>query len=261
MATEDNAKLLILNKEAQVAALQELGLPAEDDTPLSTLADYTKWAGGLLDITFACAPSDGSGTGIESLSYFSPEEFNSLPAIESDKQTIIGVRIRVEGKQFLLSLHDIASDGSASSSATLLWNSGGLAIPNLKDYGLQSKGLLDDFDAEGMTDAIVSYMAGVSNPASAAGSCRKYKAADADPVTWSMATLAHLFLIYKYRKEINEFFALYIPTAFPVRASTYWSATEYGGYYAWYISMLTGGLAHANSKYNYNYAVRAVSAI
>ena len=267
MTTEDNAKLLVSNKEEQVLALQALNIPAEADTPLSELADYTKWAGGLLDICYACAPTDGSGigTGIgkgtSSLSYFTPEQWSSLSGVERDKHTLIGIRLRAENKQFLISLMDISKTSQGTSSETMLWSSTGDAIPNLKDYGLQSKGIFDDFNAKGMTDDIISYHAGKANSWSAAGYCRQYKAADVDPVEWSMATVAHMVLIFKYRKEINQFLATHVSASSPIRDATYWTANEFGSYYAWYINMSSGALAHSHTKGNRNYSVRAVSAI
>ena len=267
MTTEDNAKLLVSNKEEQVLALQALNIPAEADTPLSELADYTKWAGGLLDICYACAPTDGSGigTGIgkgtSSLSYFTPEQWSSLSGVERDKHTLIGIRLRAENKQFLISLMDISKTSQGTSSETMLWSSSGDAIPNLKDYGLQSKGIFDDFNAKGMTDDIISYHAGKANSWSAAGYCRQYKAADVDPVEWSMATVAHMVLIFKYRKEINQFLATHVSASSPIRDATYWTANEFGSYFAWYINMSSGALAHSNNKHNLSYSVRAVSAI
>ena len=264
MATEDNAKLLILNKAEQVSALQSIGIPAEEDTPLSTLADYAKWAGGLLDICYACAPADGSGIGkgTSSLTYFSPDEYRALPDSESVNHVRIGIRLRAENKQFLISLADIAKDGTPSSSAVYYWASTSGDIANLKNYGLQSKGMFDEFDAEGMSDAICAYYAGIANSYSAAGACRKYKASNVDPVEWSMATVAHLRMIFKYKKEINDFFAQHIPSAVPIKSNIYWAANEYDASYPWNIDMRSGALLHSAGKgYNASYAVRAVSAI
>lgn len=264
MATEDNAKLLILNKAEQVSALQSIGIPAHDETSLSTLADYAKWAGGLLDICFACAPADGSGIGkgTSALTYFSPDEYSALSDNEAVKHEIIGIRLRAENKQFLISLADIAKDGTASSSAVYYWASSSGDIANLKNYGLQSKGIFDDFDAKGMSDAICAYYAGIANSYSGAGACRLYKASPKDPVEWSMATVAHLMMIFKYKKEINDFFAQHISSAVPIKSNIYWAANEYDLNFPWNIDMRSGALLHSPTLTNPNgYAVRAVSAI
>lgn len=258
MSTEDNAKLLILNKSDQVQALKELNIPADENTPLSTLADYALWAGGFLDVSFACAPTDGTGQSVADVSCFTVAEWNAMSDLERDNMTIIGLRLRAENKQFLFSLKDIANDGSGSESADIKWNTSGTDIPNLVNYGAESKGIFDDYSAEDMTDKIVAYH---TTTDSAGGACRKYKAASVDPVTWSLPTVAHLMMLYKYRNEINDFITTYVQAASIIRSTNYWSACEYGGSYAWYVHMGTGYLSRLGGKLNNSYAVRGVSAI
>ena len=59
--TIDNAKLLEMNYNSQLDALREIGLLSDGEViGLGEIADYMKWAGGLLDVQLAKADkSDG----------------------------------------------------------------------------------------------------------------------------------------------------------------------------------------------------------
>ena len=50
----ESALLLRMNKEEQVSVLQEIGFTnVNENTPASDIAKYIRWAGGLLDLSFA----------------------------------------------------------------------------------------------------------------------------------------------------------------------------------------------------------------
>ena len=50
----ESALLLRMNKEEQVSVLQEIGFTSvNENTPASDIAKYIRWAGGLLDLSFA----------------------------------------------------------------------------------------------------------------------------------------------------------------------------------------------------------------
>ena len=55
MSATNDAILLRINKQDQVRALQDLGFTnVTNNTPLSEIAEYIRWAGGLRDLRIAC---------------------------------------------------------------------------------------------------------------------------------------------------------------------------------------------------------------
>lgn len=257
---EDNAKLLELNYEAQLDALREIGLLGADETlPLGEIADYMKWAGGLLDVQLAKV---NKTTG--QLTLFKTEEWDALSSNQQGNYLTLGVRVRAERQSFLISKSNITtSDGAA----TMLWSSERQNVPGLKDYGAGSTGIYDDFDAAGMTDAIVAFAEARGTSYLPATLSRAYKACTVesdgvdDPVEWSLATLAHLRLMNKYKNEINAVITTYIGSSYQLNNEFYWAANEYNSDYAYRIHLGSGYVYSVNNKNNINYRVRAVSAL
>lgn len=258
--TENNAKLLELNYNAQLDALREIGLLGANETlPLGQIADYMKWAGGLLDVQLAKVDKT---TG--QLTLFTTDEWDALSSNQQGNYLTLGVCVRAERQRFLISKDNMKTSGGAY---TMLWSSERIDVPGLTNYGAGSTGIYDDFDAEGMTDAIVDVAEARGVAYLPAQLSRAYKACTVesdgvdDPVVWSMATLAHLRIMSKYKDEINEVINTYIGSSFKLADERYWTANEYSADYAFYIHLGSGYVYNNAYKNNNYYRVRAVSAL
>ena len=259
--TENNAKLFELNYNAQLDALREIGLLGANETlPLGKIADYMKWAGGLLDVQLAKVDKT---TG--RLTLFTTDEWDALSSNQQGNYLTLGVRVRAERQDFLVSKDNMKT---SSGAYTMLWSSERMNVPDLTDYGAGSTGIYEDFDAAGMTDAIVELAEARGVAYLPAQLSRAYKACNAtddgvdDPVVWSMATLAHLRILHKYKTQINEVINTYIGSSFKLADERYWAANEYSADYAYYIHLGSGYVYGNGNKANYGYCrVRAVSAL
>lgn len=258
--TIDNAKLLELNYNAQLEALREIGLLGANETiGLGEIADYMKWAGGLLDVQLAKVDKT---TGL--LKLFTTDEWDALSSNQQGNYQTLGVRVRAEGKDFLVSKDNMKTSGGAY---TMKWSNENVNVAGLTDYGAGSTGVYEDFDAAGMTDAICEFatMRGVEYlPAQLSRGYKACTVADDgvdDPVVWSCATLAHLRILNKYRTEINAVISTYIGSSFALAAEWYWAANEYDASYAYRIHLGSGCVLSFNHKYSSYYRVRAVSAL
>lgn len=257
--TENNAKLLEINYESQLESLREIGLIKEGErVPLSDIADYMKWAGGLLDVQLAKVEKS---TG--KLVLMSTSEWDGMSSNLQGNYLTIGVRVRAEGRDFLISKSDVqTSDGAY----TMKWSNEASDVVGLRNYGNGSTGMYEDFDAKGMTDAIVAYANARVVEYLAGELSRGYKACTVgddgvdDPVEWSLATIAHLRLMSKYRKEINAVISTYIGSTYVLQSDVYWSATEHSNWYA-YRMHLGSGFVYYGYKNNHNFRVRSVSAL
>lgn len=258
--TENNAKLLEINYESQLESLREIGLLKEGErVPLSDIADYMKWAGGLLDVQLAKVEKS---TG--KLVLMSTSEWDGMSSNLQGNYLTIGVRVRAEGRDFLISKSDVqTSDGAY----TMKWSNEVSDVVGLRNYGTGSTGMYEDFDAKGMTDAIVAYANARGVEYLAGELSRGYKACTVgddgvdDPVEWSLATIAHLRLMSKYRKEINAVISTYIGSTYVLQSDVYWSATEHSNYYAYRMHLGSGVVNNNYNKNNYNFRVRSVSAL
>lgn len=258
---ENNAKLLELNYNAQLEALREIGLlGANEVIGLGEIADRMKWAGGLLDVQLAKVDKT---TG--QLTIFTTDEWDALSSNQQGNYQTLGVRVRAEGKDFLISKDNMKTSGG---SYTMKWSNENVNVDGLTDYGAGSTGIYEDFDASGMTTAICEFAAARGVEYLGAQLSRAYKACTVandgvdDPIEWSMATLAHLRIMSRYRTEINEVISTYIGNSFILAAEWYWSANEYDAYYAHRIHLGSGYVVNTNFyKYTNPYRVRAVSAI
>lgn len=102
----ESALLLRMNKEEQVSVLQEIGFTSvNENTPASDIAKYIRWAGGLLDLSFATIRIE-DGVNV----FFTAEEWNSLSANNRSKYLRIGVRIRADRRQFVIAKSDCTDD-------------------------------------------------------------------------------------------------------------------------------------------------------
>lgn len=258
--TENNAKLLEINYESQLEALREIGLLGEGERiGLGEIADYMKWAGGLLDVQLAKVDKT---TG--KLELMTTDAWDAMSSNLQGNYMTVGVRVRAERQDFLISKSDMKTAGGAY---TMKWSNEASDVVGLTNYGDGSTGMYEDFDAKGMTDAIVAYASARGVEYLGGQLSRSYKACTVaddgvdDPVEWSMATIAHLRIMSKYRKEINAVISTYIGSSYVLQSDVYWSATEHSNYYAYRMHLGSGCVNHTNYKYNYNFRVRSVSAL
>ena len=258
--TENNAKLLELNYNAQLEALREIGLLGQNETiGIGEIADYMKWAGGLLDVQLAKVDKSSG-----QLTLFTTDAWDALSSNQQGNYITLGVRVRAERQDFLISKSDMVTGGAY----TMLWSSERVNVPGLTDYGAGSTGIYEDFDAAGMTDAIVDFAESRGVAYLPGQLSRAYKACTSgtdgvdDPVEWSFATLAHLRIMSKYRTQINAVINTYIGASFILQNERYWAANEYSADFAYYIHLGSGLVYNYYTyKLNFNYRVRAVSAL
>ena len=170
----ESALLLRMNKEEQVSVLQEIGFTSvNENTPASDIAKYIRWAGGLLDLSFATIRIE-DGVNV----FFTAEEWNSLSANNRSKYLRIGVRIRADRRQFVIAKSDCTDD---IGGRTFKWGAYGTDIRGVKNYGNGNQGLYETADGKQNTDAIIEATAGVKDNsgvvgAPAAEAAKNYKA-------------------------------------------------------------------------------------
>ncbi len=253
------AQLLADNRAALVAALNELGFTeVNSETSLSEIADYMRWAGGLRDIRLATL-SKATGAYTD----YSSEEWNLLSASQKAACIKLGLRIRAEGQDFILAKEDCLN---SVGNSTMPWcENSATDVKGLTNYGSGSTGHLKDIDGKANTDLILAH--GLANGIrfEAAEQARAYKAstiADGgfdDPTEWSLPAIGQLWLLYKYRKQIDAALTEFFGSIYALNSSWYWSSTEYSSSSAWLVYMLYGFI-YTNNKTN-TFRVRAVAAV
>ncbi|MBR1787625.1 MAG: DUF1566 domain-containing protein [Bacteroidaceae bacterium] len=251
MAAIDSAALLKANKEALVAQLKEI-FPNEGlnyNTPMSELTKYMQWAGGLLDVQVAVIRNSDSQYEYFDLDYWA----NTLTANARRNYAIRGVRLRAEGRSFVIGLAD-ASTGIA------WWPNTNVNVAELTDYA-SLPNLYGDFDGAGNTAKILQQKedSGVTSNI-AASVAVGYQAFNTDNSSWVLPAIGQLFLMFKYKAEINAVLSAPTVGGTAFASAVYWSSTEYNASHAWTIYMLYGYIYYTNGKTN-TYRVRAISAI
>ncbi|MCM1223373.1 MAG: DUF1566 domain-containing protein [Lachnospiraceae bacterium] len=244
----------------QITALNDLGFTeVNSSTPLSVIADYMRWGGGLRDLRLATI---NKNTG--AYADYSEEEWNNLSASGKAALIKLGIRIRAERQDFIISKDNITR---ANGSFDIPWApNNNLDVKGLTNYGAGATGYLNDIDGEANTDLILAH--GIANNITfeAAERARAYKAstfADGgydDPTKWSLPAIGQLWLLYKYRIKINAAITTFFgASAQLITDSWYWSSTEYNSSYAWNVNMLNGTV-NTNLKAT-TYRVRAVAPV
>ena len=251
MAAIDSAALLKANKEALVAQLKEI-FPNEGlnyNTPMSELTKYMQWAGGLLDVQVAVMRNSDSQYEYFDLDYWA----STLTANARRNYAIRGVRIRAEGQSFVISLAD-------ASTGVAWWPNTNVNVAELTDYA-SLPNLYGDFDGAGNTAKILQQKedSGVTSNI-AASVAAGYQAFSTDNSSWFLPAIGQLFLMFKYRSEINAVLSAPTVGGTSFASAVYWSSTEFSASNAWYISMFYGIIYYYNYK-TYTYRVRAISAI
>ena len=254
MSTAKNQALLLrANKEAQVAALNELGFTEVTyDTPLSEIAGYIRWCGGLWDIRLACVKTGDSPT----IHYFTDEEWEAMSGNARAQYEPIGACIRAHKHQFI-----VAAKG-CNNNGTLAWGLNNIDVGGAKNYWSGSTGLYDIPDSEGETStkAIVEQAVANSTTAPAAQACWSYKGSENDPCQWYLPTVIQLRIICAYRTQINTFLSKrFAGNYHSIGTNYHWASTEIASNQAWNVDFNTGALnPHGSIKTN-TFSVRAVS--
>ena len=254
----EEAQLLKANRESLVNTLHNLGFNnVSEETPLSEIADIMRWAGGLRDLRLATL-NKVSGK----YSDYAAEEWEELSASAKASCVKLGLRIRAEGQDFIISKDNISR---ANGATTMPWCGSGVDVKGLTNYGDGSLGHLNDKDGKANTDLILAHGEANDVKFEAAEQARAYKAstpADGgfnDPTEWSLPAIGQLWLLYKYKKQINNALTVFFGTTQLLTNEWYWSSTEYNSSDAWLVYM-NGGNMGGNGKNN-TYRVRAVALV
>ena len=252
------AQLLRENRSALVAQLNDLGFSkVNDNTPLSELADYMRWAGGLRDLRLAVI-NKSSGA----YSDYSEDEWNVLSASAKASCIKLGIRIRAERLDFIISKENITH---SNGSYDIPWCGSYVDVKGLTNYGEGSTGHLKDIDGEANTNLILAHGEANDIRFEAAVQARAYKAstmADGgfdDPTVWSLPAVGQLWLLYKYRAKIDAAITVFFGSAYIISNNWYWSSTEYNSAYVWGV-LMNCGYAGCISKAT-TISVRAVAPV
>ncbi len=239
------AQLMRQNIADQISALNDLGFTeVNSSTPLSVIADYMRWAGGLRDLRLATI---NKNTG--AYSDYSEEEWNALSASGKAALVKLGIRIRAERLDFIISKDNITR---SNGSTNIPWApNNNIDVKGLTNYGPGATGNMNDIDGKANTDLILAHGKTNNITFEAAERARAYKAstfADGgydDTTEWSLPAIGQLWLLYKYRAKINAAITLFFGASAQLIADElYWSSTEYGPSHAWSVTMTYGVVAY-----------------
>ena len=240
------AQLMRQNIADQITALNELGFTEVNaNTPLSLIADYMRWGGGLRDLRLATI---NKNTG--AYADYSEEEWSALSASGKAALIKLGIRIRAERQDFIISKDNITR---SNGSFDIPWCDSYVDVKGLTNYGPGATGHMNDINGKANTDLILAHGKANNIVFEAAERARAYKASTVadggfdDPTEWSLPAVGQLWLLYKYRAKINAAITLFFgASAQLISDSWYWSSTEYSSSYAWLVGMTYGGVGNGN---------------
>ena len=239
------ALLLRLNKEMQVDALHEIGFPEVTfDTPLSEIAEYIRWAGGLRDLRIACVKNADS-----SMNYFTGDEWAALSANAKSQYSKLGVCIRARKRELIVAAADCVN---ASGGSTLQFGAYGIDLKGVTNYAAGNVGLYDITTGKEDTLAVIEQTRGKTDSqgitgAPAAEAAWNYKANSKDPLQWYLPSVAELRLICEFKTEINAFLTKYFGGG-TITTDWYWSSTEMNSTQSWYVHMAYGNSSNYNVR-------------
>ena len=241
MSANKDAILLRINKEDQAKALRELGFSEITyETPLSEMAEYIRWAGGLRDLRLACVKnSDGS------IVYFTGEEWVALSTNSKSQYSKLGVSIRARRREFIIAASDCVN---SSGGYTFKFGGYGTDFKNVKNYGAGNTGLYEVATGYEDTKAIIEQTAGKTDSygttgAPAAEAAWNYKANAYDTMQWYLPSITELRLVCEFKAEINDFLTKYFLGG-TFASDWYWSSTEHDSSSSWNVYM------HGGTSYN-----------
>lgn len=246
------ALLLQENKARMVEALQTVGIPATMETPLSEIAELTRWIGGLRDIRLAALRSDNV------ICYFTAKEWNELSSNAKSTYGKMGPVLRARMKELFISAVDVPNESGAT---THKFGGYGRDFVGVKNYGGDSTGVYAVESGFADTQAIITQTAGLKDNqgtlgAPAAEAAWNYKSCADDPLQWYLPSLSELQLIAEFRDQINQFLNDVSGGAGRM-GDWYWSSTEYDSSSSWNCGM-NGGGCHNSGRYSSD-RVRAVA--
>lgn len=106
-----------------------------EDMPASDTTEYIRWAGGLFGLSFVTVRiRDGVGM------FFTAEEWSSLSTNNCSKYLHVGVRIRVDHRQFAIAKNGCTDD---ISGHTFEWRAHGTSIRGAEGYGNGNQGFYE----------------------------------------------------------------------------------------------------------------------
>ena len=148
----------------------------------------------------------------------------------------------------------------APTEATLYWSSA--AVSGGGKTTTDRLTALDDWTGKASTAAQITHSE-CNSESYAPGYCAAYERVNANGKgltagRWWLPSLGELMMIYANMRKINYALSL-INGATPLAETWYWSSTEYGATYAWYL-YLNYGHASIHTKAAGQFRVRAVSA-
>ena len=192
---------------------------------------------------------------------YSEAEWNALSASAKASCVKLGLRIRAERQDFIISKDDIySSDGEP----IMRWSDEHVDVTGLTNYKDESTAI-KDVDGEANTELILAYGRANHVTFEAAQQARAYKASTVaddgidDPTKWSLPALGQLYLLYKYKKQINTSLTNFFGDKHILTKKWYWSSTELSHPYAWYVGMYSGIVYYGNK--NGTGRVRAVAPV
>lgn len=122
----EESQLLKQSKDQLVEVLQNHGFAVTADTPLADVAKYMKWDGGLLDLRVATLRKTNG-----EYNAYSQEEWEAMSASEKASLVKLGIQIRAERQQFIISkdcpfrlrhhIHALGSDFVGRAQPLQLW--------------------------------------------------------------------------------------------------------------------------------------------
>lgn len=253
--TIEEAQLMKQNRADLVKALNEVGFHlVNEQTPLSDIAKYMQWAGGLLDIRLATFSKS-----TKQHRYWTYDEWQAQSAQTRSSYIQMGVVIRAERQEFIIAKENLTADNFTSY---MTWADSTGDVRGLTNFcGVST--LLEDINGETNTDLIIAAIEsnGIDYPpARRARAYRCCSLADGgveDHTIWSLPAIGQLWLFYKYFLEINAALSLFGMRK--IDESGYWSSTEGDYTYALAVSMNYGSISVESKSYG-NYA-RAVAPV
>ena len=219
LVPNNEAILLRLNREDQIAALEELFPNDENVNSEMTLADiakYIRWAGGTLDVRLATYNATDN-----KLYFFTETEWNNT--LGQQGYTKMGIALRAR-RQFLI----ISPE---ATSAAIKYGGYGLTFADVEQRGATNAFNFDFEYGRYNTSQIVAQTQGYTSQgitgAPAAEYCWNwhneddYTGADKGKLQWYLPSVAELSLIAENAVAINSAIGIFFPTSGMTLGSRY----------------------------------------
>ena len=218
---EQSVTLLRANKLAQVEALKSLGFDSlTESARASEFPAMVKWANGLLDLTIAANRiSDNKKF------FFTLAEWQSLSATEQGLFLLRGVRVRAWSTSFIIAPDTITNKQWGDK----------INVPDAAQPRLTHT-MPFFFDAYNETKLVVeaykdhSGNGVVGAPAAEAALAYKAFTFDRDGLEddseWCLPTLAHWFIIFRFKTEIDAMFTAVWSSDFKIQSVMHWACLQ-----------------------------------